>query len=74
MALPTYMKQRYLKFKTTKMFNYKNTLNFFFFITTTLFLDDADVEFVSWCGSIYARFQNYCKNESKTLQKCGFCC
>ena len=43
-------------------------------IAVTLFLDDADVEFVGWCGSIYARFQNYCKNENKTLHKCGFCC
>ena len=43
-------------------------------IAITLFLDDADVEFVSWCGSIYARFQNYRKNDSEFLHKCGFCC
>ena len=43
-------------------------------IAITLFLDDADVEFVSWCGSIYTRFQNYCTNVGEILHKCGFCC
>ena len=32
-----------------------------------LFFDDADVEFVSWCGSIYIPFQNFCENERKGL-------
>ena len=43
-------------------------------ITITLFLDDADVEFVSWCGSIYTRLENYCTNVGEFLHKCGFCC
>ena len=25
-----------------------------------LLSDDADPEFVSWCGSMYIRFQNFC--------------
>ena len=43
-------------------------------IAITLFLDDANVEFVSWCGSIYTRSQNYCSNVREILHKCGFCC
>ena len=43
-------------------------------IAITLFLDDADVKFVSWCGSIYTRCQNYCTNVGEILHKCGFCC
>ena len=30
-----------------------------------LCFDDADVEFFSWCGSIYIPFQNYCENDRK---------
>ena len=29
-----------------------------------LFFDDADVEFLSWCGSIYIPFQNFCENDT----------
>ena len=48
-------------------------------IAITLYLnyadvEFADVEFVSWCGSIYARFQNYCTNVRENLHNCGFCC
>ena len=32
-----------------------------------LCFDDTDVEFVIWCGSIYARFQMYCTNLREIL-------
>ena len=28
-----------------------------------LLLDDVDVELVSWCGSMYSCFQNFCTND-----------
>ena len=43
-------------------------------IAITLFLDDADVEFVSWCGSFYTRIQNQRTNEREILHNFGFCC
>ena len=30
-----------------------------------LIFDDADVEFLSCCGSIYIPFQTYCENDRK---------
>ena len=41
-------------------------------IAITLFLDDADVEFVSWCGSIYTRFQNQHRNDREFYINVGF--
>ena len=41
-------------------------------IAITLFLDDANVDFVSWYGSIFTRFQNYCTNVREILHKCWF--
>ena len=41
-------------------------------IAVKVCLDDVDVKFVSWCGSIYTRFQNYRTNVKECLQKCGF--
>ena len=35
-------------------------------------MDDADVEFVSWCGSIYTCTQNQRTNEREFIHKCGF--
>ena len=32
-----------------------------------LCFDDADAEFVIWCGSINARFQIYCTNDREIL-------
>ena len=39
-----------------------------------LFLGNANVVFVGWCGSIYTRFQNVCTNINKILNDFGFCC
>ena len=48
-----------------ELYNYYTVLQrkkpqdlFYQLLAITLFSDDADVEFVSWCGSIYTRFQN----------------
>ena len=38
----------------------------------TLFVDDADVEFVSWCKSICTCFQNYCTNDREICINVGF--
>ena len=38
----------------------------------TLILDDVNVEIVSWCGSIYTCFQNFCRNDREILQEFGF--
>ena len=43
-------------------------------VAITLFVDDADVEFVSWCGSIYTRFQNYRTTDREILHMGEFCC
>ena len=43
-------------------------------LVVNLYLNDADVEFVSWCGSIYTRFQNQSTNVREISHKCGFCC
>ena len=34
-----------------------------------LLSDDADVEFVSWCGSMCIPFQNFCTNDRKNSHK-----
>ena len=38
----------------------------------TLILDDVDVEMVSWCGSIYTCFQNFCRIDREILHDFGF--
>ena len=37
-----------------------------------LFLDNANVIFVGWCGSIYTRFQNFCTSVNEFLQRLDF--
>ena len=48
--------------KPTKNFSMVKILLQF---TIKLCFDDADVEFVSWCGSIHIPFQNYNENDRK---------
>ena len=48
--------------KPTKIFSMVKILLQF---TIKLCFDDADVEFVSWCGSIHIPFQNYSENDRK---------
>ena len=48
--------------KPTKIFSMVKILLQF---TIKLFFDDADLEFVSWCWSIYIPFQNYSENDRK---------
>ena len=40
----------------------------------TFCLDDANAKFVSWCRSIYTRYQNFCTNDREILRKIRFCC
>ena len=40
----------------------------------TLFLGNANVVFVGWCGSIYTRFQNVCTKVNEILNEYEFFC